>query len=328
MKKLPIALALAAITAGAAHAVDKVYSFEDFEAGTPNYTFDGAGNETILGGLTPAQALTGTDYLPDSTSRMGVVANGEPLAISPAGEPTGQHGFFSTSQNRSLILRDPMTLVTDGAGSIQVDFSFLQYGNGFPATGSAILIYSALGDFSDAVQVASFGIGQAGSWIETPDYPVVQDTWNSVSVTITNGMSANTYTDNAIGYTTPSTVEFTDTAKFKINRVPVSVTAPDSTTNHIILIDDITITGIPAPAPSAPFAATIAPAVDPNTGYDLQWTSQAGKTYSVLSSTDLATPVDSWTVVQTGIAPTPPQNSYNVPADGVRRFYVIKEMAP
>jgi hypothetical protein len=32
--------------------------------------------------------------------------------------------------------------------------------------------------------------------------------------------------------------------------------------------------------------------------------------------------------VQAGIAPTPPQHSYNLPADGVRRFYVIKEIAP
>ena len=134
MKKLPLALAIAAITAGSAHADDIIYSTEDFEAGTPNYTFDGAGVETILQdetltNITTATALTGTDYAPDSTSRMGVVANGTPSAISPvAGEPTGQHGFVSTSQNRSLLLRDAMPLVTDGIGSIKVDFSFLQYG--------------------------------------------------------------------------------------------------------------------------------------------------------------------------------------------------------
>jgi hypothetical protein len=73
---------------------------------------------------------------------------------------------------------------------------------------------------------------------------------------------------------------------------------------------------------------TIAPAVDPNTGYDLLWTSQTGAAYTVFTSTDLATPVDSWTVVEADLAASPPQNSYNVPADGVRRFYAIKEITP
>ena len=118
---------------------------------------------------------------------------------------------------------------------------------------------------------------------------------------------------------TPSDVEFTDTAKSRFNKLP------STGTNLMIFFDNIAITGIPGAIPDALFVATITPAVDPNTGYDLQWTSQTGMTYSVLTSTDLAGPVDSWTVVQAGIAPTPPQNSYNVPADGPRRFYAITE---
>jgi hypothetical protein len=318
MKQLPIALALTAIiTAGSAHAVDIVYSSEDFEGGTPNFTIDntGVGSITQIGAITPATAFTGTDYVSGSTSRMGIVASGQPTNLSPGGTiPTGQHAFVSTSSNRHMTLANPMTLITDGVQSITVSFAYMFYGLGsVDALGSAELLYSANGLFTDTVRLASFGFGQAGSTVVTPDYFATQDTWSTLNLS---------FTEAGAGIT------FTDTAKIRINRVGlVAPVAVADTVNYLTFFDDITVTGIPA-APAAPFVATIAPAVDPNTGYDLQWTSQTGKTYSVLSSTDLATPVDSWTVVQTGIAPTPPQNSYNVPADGVRRFYVIKETAP
>lgn len=247
---------------------------------------------------------------------MGIVASGEPTNLSPGGTiPTGKHAFVSRSSNRSMTLTNPMTLVTDGVQSITVSFSYMFYGRGsVDALGSAELTYSAKGDFTDAKRIASFGFGQTGSTVVTPDYTATQDTWNTVNLS---------FTETGAGIT------FTDTAKLRFNRVGlIAPVAVADTIYHYTFFDDITVTGIPAPA-AAPFVATIAPAVDPNTGYDLQWTSQTGKTYSLLASTDLATPVDSWTVVQAGIAPTPPQNSYNVPADGSRRFYVIREtLAP
>jgi hypothetical protein len=314
MKKLPIALALTTLTAGFTHAADIVYSSEDFEAGTPNYTIDdtGVGTFTEIGAITPATAFTGTDYLPGG-SAMGIVTSGQPENLSPGGTiPPGQHAFVSRSSNRHMTLANPMTLVTDGVQSINVSFSYMFYGLGsFDALGSAELLYSANGLFTDTVRLATFGFGQAGSTVVTPNYFATQDTWSTLNLS---------FTEAGAGIT------FTDTAKIRINRVglvaPVTV---GETVNHFTFFDDITVTGIPTSAPAAPFVATIVPAVDPNTGYDLQWTSQTGKTYSVLASTDLATPVDTWTVVQTGIAPTPPQNSYNVPSDGPRRFYVIKE---
>jgi hypothetical protein len=70
---------------------------------------------------------------------------------------------------------------------------------------------------------------------------------------------------------------------------------------------------------------TIAPAVDPNTGYDPLSTSKTGATYSVLTNADFDSPVDTWSVLEVDLAPNPPQISYNVSADGERRFYVIKE---
>jgi hypothetical protein len=325
MNKLPTALALTAIiAAGSAHAVDIVYTSENFEGGTVNYTIDniGAGTETQLGGITPATAFTGTAYVPGGTA-MGIVASGEPTNLSPGGTiPTGKHAFVSRSSNRSMTLATPMTLVTDGVQSINVSFSYMFYGRGsVDAAGSGELLYSATGFIdidpvtagtqTDAVRIASFGLGQAGSTVVTPDYAATQDTWHTVNLS---------FTEAGAGIT------FTDTAKLRFNRVGlVAPVAVADTIYHYTFFDDITVTGVPATV--APFVATIAPAAEPNTGYDLQWTSQTGKTYSVLGSTDLATPVDSWTVVQAGIAPTPPQNSYHVPADGPRRFYVIRETA-
>ena len=327
MKKLPLALAIAAITAGSAHADDIIYSTEDFEAGTPNYTFDGAGVETILqsgdplANITTAMAFTGTDYYPRNASRMGVVANGAIPATNPESAPSGQHAFVSTAASRVMAFGDgdPLTndmpLVSDGVQTLNISFSFLQSGNGFAAYGSAIVVYSASGIFDDSVQLKSFGIGEVGSAVVTPDFPAAAETWGSASFSFT--------ADDVGG-------AFTDTAAIGFNKLAFGTnpTSPDSTTNHIFLLDDITITGIPAPAPAAPFAATITPAVDPATGYDIQWPSQTGATYTLFTNTDLDTPIDSWTLVEADLAASPPQNTYNVAADGVRRFYAVKEVTP
>jgi len=97
----------------------------------------------------------------------------------------------------------------------------------------------------------------------------------------------------------------------------------DHSTKSIAAFDEVTLDGPVTPA--VPFVVTITPAVDPNTGYDLQWPSKSGMTYSVLTSTDLTTPIESWTIVATDLAASSPQNTYNVAADGVRRFYVVEE---
>lgn len=340
------ALVLAAITAGSAHAVDIDYSIEDFSAGTPNYTINGVNNSVTSdswdplqdGGvdITPFVAMAGTDYDVTAATRNGVVANGEPTHFVPGGTiPAGQHGCVSTSSNRDFTSNYPLTLVTDNVASLDISLSSMFFalstdGNPVTAKGSAVVLYSALGDFTDAVQLVSFGIGQTGSWVVTPDFPMVEHTWDTtISVTITDGMSANSFTSQALGYTTPSTVVFTDTAKIRINRAPlVGLVAPDTTTNHVTFLDDIVVTGVPGVAPAAPFVATIAPAVDPDTGYDIQWPSQTGATYTLFTSPDLDTPIESWTVVEAAIAPTPPENTYNVPADGPRRFYAVKEVNP
>jgi len=257
MKKLPIALALAAITAGSAHATI-TYSNETFEAGTPNYTINGINGTGVgqswdplqSGGvdITPDDALVGTGYDSGSGSRNGVVANSEPTNISPGGTiPLGQHGFVSTSANRNFTSNYAMPLVTDGATSLDISLSYMFYalstdGNPVTAKGSAIVLYSATGAFAgEEVQLASFGFGQTGSIVETPDYSAVENVWGSFSAS---------FTEAGAGIT------FTDTAAIRINRVPlVGLVSPDTTTNHITFLDDIVVSAeaIPEPTTAALF---------------------------------------------------------------------------
>lgn len=87
--------------------------------------------------------------------------------------------------------------------------------------------------------------------------------------------------------------------------------------------DNMTVTSVGAPVPT--FGLVITPAVEPATGYDLTWESQAGKLYNVRTSTDLAGPISEWDLIENEIAATPPSNTYNVPEDGPRRFYAVEE---
>lgn len=223
-----------------AHAVE--YSSEDFEAGTPAYVINGingtsAGQSWFLLTASTAASVAGTDYDAGATSRVGIVANGNPTDIGGGtNEPTGQHAFVSTSANRTLTSNYAMTLASDGAQSLDVSFSYMFYAlESQSAKGTAILTYSALGDFTDTVQLASFGFGQTGSLVETPDYAATEEVWSTLNLS---------FTEAGAGIT------FTDTAKIRINRVPlVGLVSPDTTTNHIVFLDDITVSStVPEPA--------------------------------------------------------------------------------
>ena len=73
------------------------------------------------------------------------------------------------------------------------------------------------------------------------------------------------------------------------------------------------------------FPLVITPAVAPDTGFDLEWESRSGKLYNLYTSTDLDGPVNTWTLLEEDIEATPPANVTNVPEDGPRRFYAVKE---
>ena len=77
--------------------------------------------------------------------------------------------------------------------------------------------------------------------------------------------------------------------------------------------------------PVSSLRLVISPATPPATGFDLEWDSQAGKLYNLLTSTDLADPIAEWDLIEGDIAANPPANVMNVPEDGPRRFYAVEE---
>ncbi|MCF7676407.1 MAG: DUF642 domain-containing protein [Akkermansiaceae bacterium] len=96
--------------------------------------------------------------------------------------------------------------------------------------------------------------------------------------------------------------------------------AGDHGDNDGVFLDNVSVTGAGG---GATFPLTITPAVSPDTGYDLKWTSQAGMLYDVLSSPDLVI----WTPVPglEGLVATPPDNTENVTPVEPSRFYRVKE---
>jgi hypothetical protein len=239
---------LLALTASAlvesAHAV--VYSSEDFEGGTPNYTITGAGPYTLTQltdvnavPISPDVALTGTDYNQTSASRMGVFANGTVPGVS--GEPTGQHAFVSSASSRNLLLRDALTLSTDGIQTLTISFDTMVYGLNETFTHTASVQYSASGNFTDTVQIATYNtVNYIYPLIPAEPNPnpllsilgntvVTEDTWTTLSLSISS-------TD----------VTFTDTAKIRFTKLPVS------DNEQMVFFDNITVTGvIPEPSTTA-----------------------------------------------------------------------------
>lgn len=83
------------------------------------------------------------------------------------------------------------------------------------------------------------------------------------------------------------------------------------------------------PPTAAPFTVSILPNATTPGNYDFTWTSQAGKVYDVVTSTDLATAVAGWAVWdgREGLPATPPNNVLaDVPGGGgTRRFFAVVE---
>lgn len=90
------------------------------------------------------------------------------------------------------------------------------------------------------------------------------------------------------------------------------------------LIDNVSVT---APSPASTLAVTISPTPDIPGSYDFTWNSQPGKTYDLVTSTDLSTPPSTWPVWQdqSDIPATPPVNTVtDVPGGGdPKRFFSI-----
>ena len=87
------------------------------------------------------------------------------------------------------------------------------------------------------------------------------------------------------------------------------------------------------PPPAAPFTVTIAPNTTTPGNYDFIWTSQAGKVYDLVSSTDLSTAIATWPVWdgRSALPATPPNNTLSDVTGGgnTHRFFaVIEKNAP
>lgn len=72
--------------------------------------------------------------------------------------------------------------------------------------------------------------------------------------------------------------------------------------------------------PSSSFRINIEATSGPSDYFDLSWPSASGRSYSVMTATDLT---KSWTVLESGIAPTPPVNSYETDISSSSAFYQI-----
>jgi len=104
------------------------------------------------------------------------------------------------------------------------------------------------------------------------------------------------------------------------------------TNNFPFIYDAKSFSVVDSPPPSpAPFTVSILPNAATPGNYDFTWTSQAGKAYDIVTSTDLATPIATWPVWdgRVNLPATPPNNTLtNVPGGGdVRRFFAVVERA-
>jgi len=83
------------------------------------------------------------------------------------------------------------------------------------------------------------------------------------------------------------------------------------------------------PPPAGPPVLVLTPNTVTPGNYDFTWTSQAGKVYDIVTSTDLSTAIATWPVWddQEGLPATPPNNVLaNVPGGGdTRRFFAVVE---
>jgi hypothetical protein len=126
---------------------------------------------------------------------------------------------------------------------------------------------------------------------------------------------------------------------FKMNsgsgaQIVVTIVAPEfangANSDSRLTFDGMTVTAV-APPPALDLDFTITRNAAPGL-FDLSWTSQGGKVYDLLASTDLATPVADWPVYNDGV-----MLYENIPATGTtttltavpsavaRRFFALRE---
>ena len=99
--------------------------------------------------------------------------------------------------------------------------------------------------------------------------------------------------------------------------------------NEYATLSEVMFTVSPPAAPVSTFTVTITPNADnPNPGfYDFSWESKPNKVYSLVSSTDLSTPISSWELWDNQTGPTSPTT--NVYGGGnTKRLFAVVENDP
>mgnify|MGYP005849398871 CR=1 FL=1 len=77
--------------------------------------------------------------------------------------------------------------------------------------------------------------------------------------------------------------------------------------------------------PAVPFVLSVAAAVDPGTGFDLEWPSKEGKRYRIRSSATLDSAPATWTIVQEDIESAGETTTLNVTPTETKLFFVVEE---
>lgn len=201
-----------------------------------------------------------------------------------------------------------------------------------PASGSGItltgLLNQSLGSANTGVEL-TMTLPTAGTYeilVWTPNYS------NSVSATfeLTATIGGETYLSPLVGGGNPPLTH--------IHTLTVTADSPDQvlTLSNVIRTVGtdgngharISAVAVSAGVPPTPdtFTLTISPATAPDTGYDLEWDSQAGKVYNLRTSTDLAGGITTWDMVASDIVATPPSNTFNVDPADPKRFYAVEEL--
>ncbi len=197
---------------------DITYSSENFEGGTV---------------ADSVAAFNGTDYThtANSANKAGIAANRTSSGGPGAGsDPTGQHALVRGDNNKHFTLTNPMTLLTDGVTSLEIDLAVF-----FNNTGNSNrlrLQYSESGLFDDTDQIQVFNpTGTA----DLPNFEYDDDKWYAgQSVTIDS-----------------SDVNFSDTAKLRWSKQGTGQ-------GNRVWLDDIVITGIAPASEVVPEPASIA----------------------------------------------------------------------
>lgn len=172
--------------------------------------------------LSTSANVTGLLNTGDATANVTIEENLTTVAVDV--QPTGQHLRIDGNLNKHATMENAMKLLTDGVSSFFVSFSYLLTGDINNNEGR--IIYSSLGDFSDAVEIRTYVVTGStrvnGS--DLSQTAVAENTWNQASFSVTS-----------------SNVTFSDTAKIRFAQ------DGSGSISSGFYMDDIVISAIPEP---------------------------------------------------------------------------------